>query len=84
MHKTEEALNGEKRKTKQQAVELDKVKAMLAKERRRVTKMWQEKCKLQLSNEETVDAKDMEIAQLKMHLLTIISGTNLHISEDSG
>lgn len=40
LYKTEEALYDEKRKTEQQAVELNKSKATLVKEKRRVTKIW--------------------------------------------
>ena len=57
----------------QQETELGESKAALKKEKRRIKRIWWEKCYLQLSHEDTMNVKDVEIARLKAHLLTITS-----------
>ena len=48
----------------------------LTKEKRKVKRIWREKCEQQLSHEEAINCKDMEIARLKAHLLAVTSSTS--------
>ena len=54
----------------QQTEELEELRAMLAKEKQKAKQIWRQKCEQQLSHEEAIDEKDMEIAvRLKARLL---------------
>lgn len=46
-------------------------KGHLDKKRKKVKRIWWEKCELQLSHEDVIDIKDKEIVQLKACLLTV-------------
>ena len=73
LHQAQETLQNEQQRGQQQEAELAESKAVLEKEKRRVKRIWREKCDLQLSHEDAIDAKDVEIARLKARLLIITS-----------
>ena len=73
LRETQETLDNEKRRWQQQGDELSEAKATLEKEKRKVRRIWREKCELQLSHEDVIDAKDVEIARLKVRLLAVVS-----------
>lgn len=76
LHTAERALEDESRRCQQQNTELSEVRAALDKEKRKVKRIWREKCELQLSHEDVVDEKDVEIARLKARLLANTPPTN--------
>ena len=49
--------------TQQHNEELHGLRAVVAKEKQKVKRIWREKCEQQLSHEEAIDRKDMEIAR---------------------
>jgi len=53
--------------------------AVLEKVKWKVKKIWREKSKLQLSDEDAMDEKDMEITRLKAHFLAVTSPGSLSI-----
>ena len=73
LHQAQETLQNEQQRGRQQEAELGESKAVLEKEKRRVTRIWREKCDLQLSHEDAMDAKDVDIARLKARLLVVTS-----------
>ena len=73
LHQAQETLQNEQQRGRQQEAELGESKAVLEKEKRRVTRIWREKCDLQLSHKDAMDAKDVEIARLKARLLVVTS-----------
>ena len=76
LHTAEQALDEEKRRCQQQNTELSKMRITLDKEKRKVRRIWREKSELQLSHEDTVGEKDVEIARLKACLLAIITASS--------
>ena len=73
LHTTQEALDAERRRCEQQNTELDEARSALEKEKRKVKRIWRDKCEQQLAHEEAIDEKDMEIARLKARLLALTS-----------
>ena len=73
LHRAQETLQNEQQRGRQREAELGEAKAALEREKRRVKKIWREKCDLQLSHEDAMDAKDVEIARLKERLLAVTS-----------
>ena len=73
LHQAQETLQNEQQRGRQHEAKLGEVKAALEKEKRRVKRIWREKCDLQLSHEDAMDAKDIEIAWLKVRLLAVTS-----------
>ena len=71
LHQAQETLQNEQQKGQQRESELGEAKAALEKEKRRVKRIWREKCDLQLPHEDAMDAKDVEIARLKARLLAV-------------
>ena len=64
----EEALDAERRNYQQKDVELTEARSSLEREKRKVKRVLREKCDLQLSHEDEMDKKDLEIVLLKAHL----------------
>ena len=71
LRSTEEALDAERRRCQQRNTELDEARTALEKEKRKVKRIWREKCEQQLSHEDAIDEKDMEIARLRACILAI-------------
>ena len=75
--------------TQQHDEELHGLRAVVAKEKQKVKRIWWEKCE-QLSHEEAIYRKDMEIARLKARLLAVTSppspptspGSSIRVVED--
>ena len=63
--------------------ELDRLRATLTKEKQKAKRIWREKCEQQLSHEEAIYGKDMEIARLKGHLLGVTSPSSPPMSPGS-
>ena len=59
--------------TQQHDEELHGLRAVVAKEKQKVKRIWREKCEQQLSHKEAIDRKVMEIARLKARLLAVTS-----------
>lgn len=53
---------------------------MLAKEKQKVKPTWIEKCEQQLSHEEAIDEKDMEIAKLRARFLAVTTSLSVYVS----
>ena len=70
LHQTQETLLNKEQKVRQQSDELNEARAALDKEKRKVKRIWREKCELQLSHEEEIETKDLEIARLRAHTPT--------------
>ena len=73
LHQVQETLESERQRWWQREAELSDSKAALEKEKRKVKKIWREKCDLQLAHKDEIDAKDVEIARLKARLLAVTS-----------
>ena len=69
LHEAEQALDDATKRCQQLEGELVGAKAAVEKEKRKVKKIWREKCEMQLFNEDALDEKDAEIATLKARLL---------------
>lgn len=77
LHQVRETLDTERQRWRQWEAELSELKAALEKEKRKIKRIWQEKCDLQLAHEDKIDVKDIEIAQLKARLLAITLPTSI-------
>ena len=73
LHQVQETLESERQMWRQREAALSDSKAALEKEKRKVKKIWQKKCDLQLAHEDEIDAKDIEITRLKARLLAVTS-----------
>ena len=65
----------------QQTEKLEELRATLAKEKQKAKRIWRQKCEQQLSHEEAIDEKDMEIAvRLKARLLEVTPSPSVYTS----
>ena len=58
LRQTQETLCDKEQEVRQQSDELKEARAILDKEKRKVKRIWREKCELQLSHEEEIETKD--------------------------
>ena len=82
LRQVQEDLDNERHSRQQQSEELRESEVTLEKEKRKVKRIWQDKCEIQLSHEDEIDTKDVEIARLKARLLVVISPSSPHLVSD--